>query len=171
MNSKTYWTTRPERTSDTDAIYQINKEAFGRLDEADLVNALRSDDSWIDGLSMVSLDGEGKPIGHALLTRCKIDNANALCLAPCAVLPDYQGQGAGSAAIESALRAAAELGEDVVTVLGSPAYYSRFGFEKSSTHDVSLAIEVPEENLMVLSLQGNRQLPSGVITYAGPFGM
>ncbi|MEV6579903.1 N-acetyltransferase [Streptomyces sp. NPDC051582] len=163
--------TRAETRADIPAVRAINLAAFETPLEADLVDALRADSAWIDGLSIVSVDGDGRPVGHALLTRCHIGDTEALCLAPVAVLPGYQKTGVGSAAVRAALRAAQDMGERFVTVLGHPAYYPRFGFTRASTHGIGLSIEVPDEAMMALALDGAHPLPSGTVRYAAPFGI
>lgn len=165
------WTVRVETPADVPEVQRIVRAAFGRPDEADLVDALRVDPAWIDGLSLVSADRDGRPVGHALLTRCHIDAVPALCLAPCSVLPEYQRTGAGSAAIRAALDAAAAMGERYVTVLGHPEYYPRFGFGRASEYGVGLTIEVPDEALMVMALRPGDPVPPGTIRYAAPFGI
>ena len=102
----TAWATRPETADDVRAIRQVNLAAFPTTEEADLVEALRASDAWIEGLSIVAEDAEGTVVAHALLTRCHVDGAPALALAPCAVLPRVQRSGAGSAAIRAGLEAA-----------------------------------------------------------------
>ncbi|MDH6695868.1 GNAT family N-acetyltransferase [Streptomyces griseoviridis] len=166
------WSTRAESGGDLAAVRGIVLAAFPTPAEADLVDALRADpDAWIEGLSVLSVDGSGRPAGHALLTRCRIGAAPALCLAPCAVLPERQRTGAGSAAIRAALRAAAGLGEHAVVVLGHPAYYPRFGFTRASAHGIGVAFDVPDEALMVLGLDAGRPLPGGTVSYPAPFGL
>ncbi|MFF2083332.1 GNAT family N-acetyltransferase [Nocardia sp. NPDC058176] len=165
----TEWTTRAETTTDISAIREINLAAFETAEEADLVDALRRDPAWIAGLSIVTLDDTGALVGHALLTRAHIGDTPALCLAPCAVLPRYQKSGAGSAAIRSALDAAAQAGEHFVTVLGHPEYYPRFGFTRAGLHGVTMKVDVPDDALMVLSLT-DEPLPTGTIRYAAAFG-
>jgi putative acetyltransferase len=164
------WTTRAETSDDIPAIHDVVAAAFETSAEADLVDALRADPSWIEGLSVVAVDEAGDVVGHALLTRCHIDAGPALCLAPCAVRPDRQRTGAGSAAIRAALAAAREIGEHHVVVLGHPAYYPRFGFTRASTHGIRLSIGFRDESLMALSLTG-APLPSGTVRYAAPFGL
>jgi GNAT superfamily N-acetyltransferase len=100
------WTTRSETPNDVKAIREVNLAAFPTAAEADLVDALRASDAWIEGLSIVTEDNEGPVVGHALLTRCHVGGAPALALAPCAVLPSVQRRGAGSAAIRAALATA-----------------------------------------------------------------
>lgn len=164
------WTTRVETGADTAAVRAVNLAAFDTAYEADLVDALRRDPAWIEGLSHLAVAEDGTPVGYALLTRCHIGATPALCLAPCAVLPAHQRGGAGSAAIRAALAEAGRRGERFVTVLGHPAYYPRFGFTRASGHGIGLDIEVPDEALMALSLDGSA-LPGGTIRYAAPFGI
>lgn len=169
MSTRTHWTTRAETAADIAAIREINLAAFDTAEEADLVDVLRRDPAWIDGLSIVAVDDTGAPVGHTLLTRAHIGDTPALCLAPCAVLPRYQRTGAGSAAIRAALDAATQRGEQFITVLGHPGYYPRFGFTRASEHGVTMKVDVPDEALMVLSLDG-KELPPGTIRYAAAFG-
>lgn len=168
----TPWTSRPETDADQAAVRSILLGAFETTDEADLVDALRADPAWIDGLSWVATaPDDDTPVGHALLTRCHVDDVPALCLAPCSVLPAFQRTGAGTAAIRAALDAATTLGEAYVIVLGHPGYYPRFGFEPASQAGIRLSIDVPDEALMALSLDPQRALPSGTVRYATPFGI
>lgn len=166
------WITRAETRADIPAIRDINLAAFPTPAEADLVDALRADPAaWIEGLSLVAADRTGHPVGHALLTRCHIGTTPALCLAPCAVRPERQRTGAGSAAVRAALAAARSLGERHVVVLGHPAYYPRFGFTRASEHGIRLPIDVPDDALMALGLDADHPLPSGTVHYAAPFGI
>lgn len=171
MSDHPQWITRPEKPTDTTAIRDVNIAAFETADEANLVAALRQVPAWIDGLSFVTTNDAGTVVGHALLTRCHIGNVPALCLAPCAVLPDYQRTGAGSAAIRAVMQAARDRGEDFVVVLGHPEYYPRFGFDRASIHGINLSIEVPDDALLALSLDGATPLPAGAVRYAAPFGI
>lgn len=165
------WITRAETSADIPAVRDIVLSAFETSLEADLVDALRADPCWIEGLSLVSTDANDHPVGYALLTRCHIGDTPALCLAPCAVRPEWQNSGAGSAAVRAALAAAEEMGEHYVVVLGHPAYYPRFGFTRASTHGIGLTIDVPDEALMALTLDAGHPLPGGIVRYAAPFGI
>lgn len=169
MSTHSHWLTRPETDADIASVRRINLAAFETAEEADLVDTLRGDPAWIDGLSMISKTDGGDAAGYALLTRCHIGDTAALCLGPCSVPPEYQRAGAGSAAIRAVLDAARQHDERFVTVLGHPDYYPRFGFTRASTHGVRMRDEVPDDALMVLALDGSK-IPSGVIRYAVPFG-
>jgi predicted N-acetyltransferase YhbS len=164
------WTARPETPADIEAVREIVLGAFETPLEADLVDVLRTDDAWIDGLSYVSTDTADTPVGYALLTRCHIDVVPALCLAPVAVHPAHQRTGAGGAAIRAVLDAARERGERFVTVLGHPDYYPRFGFDRASAHGIGVTFDAPDEALMSLALTTD-PLPAGTIRYAKPFGI
>ncbi|MEO9327664.1 GNAT family N-acetyltransferase [Gordonia aurantiaca] len=172
--SESQWRARPERPDDIARVREIVLDAFDTAEEAELVDALRADPAWIDGLSMVAVPADDtavdRPVGFALSTRCHIDDVPALCLAPCAVLGTHQRTGAGSVAITAVLDAARAMGESTVVVLGHAAYYPRFGFERAVDHGVRLSIEVPAESLMVLGLDSS-PIPSGLVRYAAPFGI
>ncbi|MBB3052602.1 putative N-acetyltransferase YhbS [Prauserella isguenensis] len=164
------WITRVESGADIPIVHEINSAAFTTTDEAHLVDALRDDPHWIPELSIVATDELGIVMGCALLTRCHIGETPALCLGPCAVWPQHQRTGAGSAAIESALLRARNRGEKYVVVLGHPSYYPRFGFGRASVHGIRLSIDVPDDALMAMSLDGS-PLPGGQVRYAAPFGI
>ncbi|MGW5878131.1 GNAT family N-acetyltransferase [Nocardiopsis terrae] len=166
------WSTRPETSADTATVHAINSAAFGTPAEADLVDALRADaGAWIDGLSIVAESGEGTLAGYALFTRCHVDGRPALALAPCAVLPEFQRTGAGSAAIRTGLESARAMGENLVLVLGHPGYYPRFGFTPASGFGVYAPMEVPDEAMMALALDPSRPTPRGTIRYPAAFGI
>jgi predicted N-acetyltransferase YhbS len=170
------WTTRPETpgsTADVATVRQINLAAFPTADEAGIVEALRADPgAWIEGLSLLAEAPDGTPAGYALLTRCHVDGQPALALAPCAVVPAHQRTGAGSAAIQAALDAARGKGENLVLVLGHPGYYPRFGFVPASRFGITAPLAVPDEAMMVLTLNDSAgPVPSGTIQYPPAFGL
>ncbi|MFJ3672368.1 GNAT family N-acetyltransferase [Streptomyces sp. NPDC090106] len=172
MTSRAAWLTRTETDADAPAIRAVDLAAFDTPLEADLVEALRADGAWLDGLSLVVADpDDGTVVGHALLTRCHVGDAPALCLGPVAVLPAHQGKGAGTAAVRAALAAARDRAEPHVVVLGHPAYYPRFGFTPAFRHGIGVSFDVPAEALMALTLDAARPLPGGTVRYAKPFGV
>ncbi len=165
------WTTRAETPADVAAIRAVNVAAFPTPQEADLVDALRADPgAWIDGLSVVAVAPDGTVAGHALLTRCRVGDAPALALAPCAVLPEHQRTGAGSAAVTAALAAARARGEHLVIVLGHAEYYPRFGFTPASRLHITAPFTVPDEAFMALRLD-DAPTPTGTVHYPPAFGI
>jgi putative acetyltransferase len=120
---------RPERLSDYKHVYQIQRAAFGQDGEARLVEALRK--RATPHLSLVAEMGEDL-VGHVMFSPVSIEGAGEpppiAGLAPLAVLPERQGEGAGSALIRAGLSDCDSMGWQAIFLLGDPAYYSRFGF-------------------------------------------
>lgn len=166
----TSWTTRPEERRDTGAIREILLAAM-RDGEADLVEGLRADESaWLPDLSYVAEVPNHDVIGYGLLSRCHVDEVPALALGPMAVLPSYQGRGAGSAVIEALLAAARVRAEAVVVCLGHASYYPRFGFRPASGFGITPPVaDWPDETFMALPLDG--ATPTGTVRYPTPWGI
>jgi putative acetyltransferase len=120
---------RRECPDDRAAIWQVNQLAFGREDEARLVDELR--DGGYVRVSLVAKLG-GHIVGHILFSRLPIATGRgileALALAPLAVVPSYQRRGIGSSLVTEGLQACREAGHRIVVVLGHPEFYPRFGF-------------------------------------------
>lgn len=170
----TTYRTRAELPADVEAVRAVEIAAFPTESEADLVDALRADpDAWVPALSHVVVTDDDACVGHALLTRCTVGGLEALALAPCAVTPEHQGRGAGSAVIRSVLDAAAKRTDvgALVVVLGSPAYYSRFGFTNAAHTGVHAGFEHPAGALMTLALTFDRPLPGGLVAYPPAFAV
>jgi putative acetyltransferase len=59
-----------------------------------------------------------------------------------------------------------QLGHERVIVLGHPAYYPRFGFERASHYGVRFVYEAPDEGCLIRALQsGALDGVSGVAKY------
>ena len=120
---------RPDRPSDARAIWTVHEAAFGRPDEARLAARLVQ-----EAAPLVSLVAEqaGRVVGHVLFSPVTLEDRMELplgALGPVGVLPDAQGEGAGSALIRAGIEACRAHDWRVLFVLGAPAYYARFGFE------------------------------------------
>lgn len=171
---------REEQKSDHQSTEKVVKQAFADAEQSDqsehkLVSRLRQSEAFVPELSMVAVNKINNEIlGHILLSKIMIANGNqkveALALAPVSVLPEYQNKGVGKLLIQKALEKAKKLGFCSVTVLGHPAYYPKFGFQKSSFWQIKAPFEVPEEALMTIELQeGSLDNISGVIEYPRAF--
>jgi putative acetyltransferase len=91
-------------TEERSAVHSLNEAAFGRPDEADLVDRLRAEGAVL--VSLVATLGECI-VGHILFSRMWIETAggsiSAVALAPEAVLPEHQRQGIGGRLIRHGL--------------------------------------------------------------------
>lgn len=89
---------RTEESDDADQVRSVNVRAFGRPDEAALVDALRGTPGAISLVAMV----DDRVVGHILFTPVAIDGPSrpipAAGLAPMAVLGACQSR--GRAAVE-----------------------------------------------------------------------
>jgi putative acetyltransferase len=158
---------RREEPQDVAAIRFVNEQAFGGSVEANAIDALR--DRGAATLSLVAVIDK-QVVGHLFFSLVTIESPDrswpGLGLAPLSVLPDYQRQGIGTALMSEGLEECRRLGHERVIVLGHPAYYPRFGFERASRCGVRFEFEAPDEACMILALQpGALDGVSGVAKY------
>jgi len=159
-----------EKAFDYQDIHEVILNAFLSNDEALLVEKLRKSG---DVISFVAIKND-KVIGHVLFSTASIENSEyaspALVLAPVAVLPEFQNQGVGTKLIERGLEECKKQGYSIVTVLGNPQYYSRFGFKPAIEYRIESPMNVPEESFMVLELvTGTLNQVNGVLNYSKAF--
>jgi putative acetyltransferase len=162
---------RLEKPGDKPAIRDVNGQAFGQPDEADLVDALRAGNAIV--LSMVAV-ADNEIVGHILFTEVTIREPNgsfqALGLGPMAVLPSYQGKAIGSQLLRIALDKCRRLGYEIAVVVGYPEFYSRFGFVSAKPRCLECEFDVPDEAFMILELQKNALAGrSGLVEYQHEF--
>lgn len=125
---------RHARASDHAAIAAINTLAFGKPDEAAMIERLRDDG---DVMFELVVDHAGTLDGHILYSRLWADNAQLYAaLAPMAVRPERQIKGLGSDLVRASLTTAREFGTHGVLVLGHPLYYPKFGFAAETAANV-----------------------------------
>ena len=154
---------------DAAAIRAVHLSAFPTPLEGDLVEALQRDGDAV--VSLVS-EQQDRVVGHVLLSRMLVSGEGryyrAVGLGPVAVLPEAQRQGIGGALIRAALDEAKAAEEELVFVLGEPAYYRRFGFSA----ECALPFSSPYAGsyFMALRLRDDVPLPrSGTADYAAAF--
>ncbi len=160
-------TIRTERAGDQQQIRAVNESAFGRADEADLIDNLRTEGAVL--LSLVA-EVEDSIAGHILFSRMSVGSVDAVALAPMAVLPEYQGRQIGSALVQRGLAELRDRGERIVIVLGHEHYYPRFGFSTEKARHLSSPF--PRDAYMALELHaGALDGVEGRVKYARAFGL
>ena len=130
---------RKQQTDDYEAIRHVYAEAFRRPGfrpplepgsvplEVGLFEALWEAGDVLDEMSFTALE-EGGIVGHATASRASVAAEPVVAVGPFGVLPDHQAHGVGSALMNALLSAADAADVPMVVLLGSPQYYSRFGF-------------------------------------------
>jgi len=84
---------REERPDDIPAIREVNNRAFGQTQEANIVDAPRSNAAML--LSLVATIN-GQVVGHILYSPATIGDMTGAALAPMAVLPEHQRYAPGT---------------------------------------------------------------------------
>ncbi len=154
---------RNETIADIVNIAAVIERAFGRADEARLVERLRNDGDA--AISLVATSGDAV-VGHVLLSPMSAP-FRALGLAPLSVLPQWQRRGIGSALVKSAVQRARAQEYRAIFVLGDPDYYGRFGFRTDLAVGFSSPYAGP--HFMVLPLGGALPVVRGRVQYAAAF--
>jgi putative acetyltransferase len=158
---------RDEAPADLAVIHTVERCAFDRAGEADLVDRLRA-----DGALVVSLVAEldGRVVAHVAFSPVTIAGGrDVVGLGPVAVMPALQTCAIGARLIEEGLARACERGARGAVVLGHPEYYPRFGFVVSTQFDIHYP-EVPEGAFMAAELvPGALAAARGVVRYHPAF--
>lgn len=162
-----------ENPEDAPSIRRVLEAAFGRSEEADLVEALRRRGAVT--LSLVASQKD-RIIGHLLFSpvtiKSPVNSVPAVGLGPMGVFPPCQQKGVGTALIRSGLKICQQEGHQIALVLGDPDYYARFGFATAADFGLSCEFAVPEQFFMVFELQaGALQGKKGVVIYPDEFHM
>lgn len=168
-------TIRPAMAGDVAAIDELVLACFPAPEEVRLIGELCADGDMV--LMMVAaLEGEdsgdaaaepagrGPPIaGMAAFSRMSVTvggkSVPAVALAPVAVAADQRDQGVAEALVTAGLERLEAAGVVLCFVLGEPAFYERFGFDRA----LARGFETPYagDYLMAVPLQGGL-MPCGV---------
>lgn len=162
-------TFRTEQPDDRRPIHMLTEAAFKDMpfsdgDEQHLVDRLRKDGDLT--LSLVAEAAQGI-VGHIAFSPVEISDGapNWFGLGPVSVWPELHGKGIGSALINRGITDMRTRGAKGIVLLGSPEFYSRFGFQSDSRLTYP---GPPAEYFQYLALDGTR--PSGTVSYAPGFG-
>ena len=120
-------------------------------------------------ISLVATHDE-RIVGHVQLSKAWIDArsrlVDALMLTPLSVLPERQGQGAGTRLVEEALRTADEMGVAAVFLEGDPGYYGTRGFVSAASLELLRpSLRIPEPAFQVATLSCYESSMTGHVIY------
>lgn len=165
---------RPEQPGEEQAIAEVVATAFGSPVEADLVRDLRASPGFVPSLALVAVLAD-QVVGHVMVTGATLQDGeverSVAMLSPLAVAPAHQGAGIGSALVREVTARADELGEPIVVLEGSPAFYGRLGFEHSAPLGIHLDLPswAPPEAAQVLRLRAYDRSTRGEVRYPAAF--
>jgi putative acetyltransferase len=160
-------TLRPAAPADHGAIRFVVEAAFGRSDEAAIVEGCRAE--RVVMAEWVAEDG-GEIVGHVLFSRMSCNpDAFFVGLGPLAVRPHRQNTGIGVALTRAGLEACRALGAQGVVVLGHPTYYPRFGFSAEAARTLRSPFS-GRPAFMALAFVPGALETTRDIAYPGAFG-
>jgi putative acetyltransferase len=143
---------RPEAADDAVAIRGLLEEAFGGRAEAALVERLRVTGEIV--LALVAIASTDGVVGFIAFVRLQIEMADGsragIALAPLAVGKAHQRRGIGSALVREGIAHLVARNEEIVLVLGDPAFYERFGFSVAAASAFASRYQGPD--FMALAL-------------------
>jgi len=167
MNSRPPVEIRAERADDAEPVDRLLDAAFSGPAEASLVDKMRRHGDIV--LSLVATRADAV-VGYAAWPRLWVDTGQAalkaIGLAPLAVTPTLQGQGIGSALVETGLVRLKDRNESLVFVLGDPGYYGRFGFSRDAARGYEC--DYASDHFMALKLAADAP-KRGQVRYPAAF--
>jgi putative acetyltransferase len=132
---------REATPADREAILDLNRRAFGRPDEADIIVKLEKAGDIL--LELVA-EQDSQIVGHILFYPLGVKGKlGAAGLGPMSVDPWIQREGVGSGLVVAGLERMRAAGAPLVFVLGHETYYPRFGFSTDATKDFETPLKGP----------------------------
>ena len=145
---------KPEPAVLGPAVERLYDDVFGpaRFHKASYL--FREGVEPVQELSWIALEGE-RLVGAIRYWPILVGETghSALLLGPLAIAPDRAGKGIGRALMFKTLDLAAQLGHDLVLLVGDVEYYKRFGFVPATPHGFVMPGESKPERLQVAPLK------------------
>ena len=144
-----------ERSKDKVAIEFLLDDVFGATRHDKASYAFRVESHPVPGLSFSAHCGE-RLVGTIRFWLISLGHKKtpALLMGPLGVAPDMRGYGVGRNLIFQGHIKAAEMGHELVLLVGAKAYYSRFGYVPARPHGLVMPGEDPTR-LLVCELRKN----------------
>ena len=108
-------------------------------------------------------------VGHVTASQATVDTDPVVAVGPIGVLPEQQGIGIGSALMDALLSAADAADVPLIVLLGSPEYYSRFGFRPAKELDVMSPVPEWGDAFQARPLTAYTKSVAGPFQYAPAF--
>jgi putative acetyltransferase len=118
---------------------------------------------------------DGDVVGHVMVSWTGLRDGEVTHpiqhLAPLAVAPAHQREGIGGALVTTVTDGARARGAPFVILEGDPRYYSRFGFESSVAHGITMDLPswAPPEAAQILLLNGEPPSVRGHVVHPPTF--
>jgi predicted N-acetyltransferase YhbS len=147
---------KPEPAVLAGAVERLYDDVFGpaRFHKASYL--FREGVASVRELSWVALEGD-RLVGAIRYWPILVGETghSALLLGPLAIAQDRAGKGIGRALMFKTLDLAAQLGHDLVLLVGDVDYYKRFGFVPATPHGFVMPGESRPDRLQVAPLKDN----------------
>jgi predicted N-acetyltransferase YhbS len=154
-HSETQFTIKPESAALAPRVELLLDRVFGADRREKASYLYRAGVAPVSPLSFVALDRSKKLVGSIRYWPIQVGETGhpALLLGPLAITPQLAGKGIGRALTFKTLEIAAELGYDLVLLVGDYDYYKRFGFVPASPYGFVMPTEKRPERLQVTELR------------------
>ncbi|WP_119301533.1 GNAT family N-acetyltransferase [Dongia deserti] len=147
---------KPEPAVLAGAVERLYDDVFGpaRFHKASYL--FREGVEPVRELSWIALEGD-RLVGAIRYWSILVGESGhpALLLGPLAIAQDRAGKGIGRALMFKTLDLAAQLGHDLVLLVGDVDYYKRFGFVPATPHGFVMPGETRPDRLQVAPLKDN----------------
>ena len=147
---------KPEPAVLAGAVERLYDDVFGpaRFHKASYL--FREGVDPVRALSWIALEGD-RLVGAIRYWPILVGESGhpALLLGPLAIAQDRAGKGIGRALMFKTLDLAAQLGHDLVLLVGDVDYYKRFGFVPATPHGFVMPGEQRPDRLQVAPLKDN----------------
>ena len=145
---------KPEPAALAGAVERLYDDVFGPARFHKASYQFRDGVAPVKELSWIALEGD-RLVGVIRYWPILVGETGhpALLLGPLAIAPDKAGKGIGRALMFKTLELAAQLGHDLVLLVGDVDYYKRFGFVPATPHGFVMPGETRPDRLQVAPLK------------------
>ncbi len=145
---------KPEPAALAGAVERLYDDVFGPARFHKASYQFRDGVAPVRELSWIALEGD-RIVGAIKYWPILVGETGhpALLLGPLAIASDRAGKGIGRALMFKTLELAAQLGHDLVLLVGDVDYYKRFGFVPATPHGFVMPGETRPERLQVAPLK------------------